>query len=112
MGVSVSTACFERHDNFFDLAEDAALALGSLFGLGEVVEAEHHVLRRNGDRVSVGGRENVARGKHQDGGFDLRLGGQGDVHGHLIAVEVSVEGGADSGVNLMALPSTRTGSNA
>ena len=94
---------FKRQDNFFDRAERAALALGSRLGLGEVVDAEHHVLRRNGERQAVGGRENVARGKHQHGGFDLRLGRQRNVHSHLVAVEIGVERGADEGMDANGL---------
>jgi len=44
--------------------------------------------------------------------FDLRFGRKRDVHGHLVAVEVRIERGADERWMRMALPSTRTGSNA
>ena len=45
-------ACFERHQHFFGVGEDAAFALGALLGLGQVVEAEHHVLRGHGDGLA------------------------------------------------------------
>ena len=44
---------FERHQHFFDVGEDAAFALGAHLGLGQVVEAEHHVLRRHGDGLAA-----------------------------------------------------------
>ena len=40
------------------------------------------------------------RGKHQDRGLDLGFGRERDVHGHLVAVEVRVEGGADERMDL------------
>ena len=93
----------ERHQHFFDVGEDAALALGVDLGLGEVVEAEHHVLRGHGDGLAAGRRQDVVRGQHQHRGLDLGLGRERDVHGHLVAVEVGVEGGADQRVDLDGL---------
>ncbi len=93
-------AGFERHEDFLDVGEDATFALRTLLGLGQVVEAEHHVLRRHGDGLTRRGREDVVRGEHEHGRFDLGFRGKRDVHGHLVAIEVGVEGGADQGVNL------------
>ncbi len=91
---------FERHEDFFDVGEDAAFTLGVDLGLRQVVEAEDEVLRGDGDGLSGGGREDVVRGQHQDRSFDLRFGRERDVHGHLVAVEVRVEGGADERMDL------------
>ena len=77
--------------------------LRALLGLGQVVESEHHVLRGHGDRLARRGRQNIVRGQHQHAGFNLRLRRQRNVHGHLIAVEVGVERGADQRVNLDGL---------
>src|ERR1700760_44277 len=38
---------FEREHDFFDGAEDAALALGAGARLGQVIDTKNHVLRRN-----------------------------------------------------------------
>ena len=76
-------------------AERAAFALGAGLGLGQVVDAEDHVLRRHGERQAVGRRKNVVRAEHQHRGFHLRFGRKRNVHGHLVAVEVRVERGAD-----------------
>ena len=46
------------------------------------------------------GRQNVVRREHQGRCFDLRFGRERDVDGHLIAIEIRVEGGADERVNL------------
>ena len=43
------------------------------------------------------------RSQHQHAGFDLRFRRQRNVHGHLVAVEVGVERGADQRVNLDGL---------
>ena len=94
---------FQGHQNFFRVGERAAFANAALLGLGQIVEAEHHVLRGHGNRVAGGRRQNVVRGQHQYAGFHLRLGRQGNVHGHLVAVKVGVEGGADQRVNLDGL---------
>ena len=104
MGERVSTCFgFEGHEDFFDVGEDAAFTPGVYLGLGEVVEAEDHVLRGDGDGLTGGGREDVVRSQHEHAGFDLSLRRERDVHGHLVAIEVGVEGGADQGVNLDGL---------
>ena len=97
-------AGFERQHNFFGGAEHAAFTLGAGLGLGEVVDAQHHVLRRDGERQAVGRRKNVARAKHQHGGFDLRLGRKRNVHGHLVAVKVGIERGADQRMDADGFP--------
>ncbi len=61
---------------------------------------EHHVLGRRGDRPTGRRRQDVVAGQHQDAGLGLRLRRQRQVHGHLVAVEVRVERGADQRVDL------------
>src|SRR5260370_10037152 len=92
-------AGFQREDNFIGGAENAAFALGSGLVLGQIVDAEDHVLRRHGKRQAVGRRKNVARAEHEHGRFNLRFGRKRDVHGHLVAVKVRVERGADERVD-------------
>src|SRR5581483_3064807 len=55
------------------------------------------------DRAAVRRRQDVIRREHQRGSFDLRFRRQRDVHGHLVAVKVGVERGADQRVNLDGL---------
>ena len=93
-------AGFLGQHHFVDVGEGAAFALGARLGFGQVVDAEHHVLRGHGDRLSRCRRQNVVRGQHQHAGFHLRFRRQRNVHGHLVAVEVGVERGADQRVNL------------
>ena len=42
-------------------------------------------------------------GEHQRAGLDLRLGRERDVNGHLVAVEIGVEGGADQRMDAQRL---------
>src|SRR6476469_5347577 len=51
----------------------------------------------------VGRAQDVVARQHEDAGLGLRLGRQGQVHGHLVAVEVRVERGADQRVDLDGL---------
>ena len=55
---------------------------------------------RHDDRLTVGGVQDVVGGHHQHPRFELRLERQRYVHGHLVAVEVGVEGGADERMQL------------
>ncbi len=91
---------FERHQDLFSVGKYAPFALAALLGLGQVIEAEHHVLCGHGDGVAGGRRKNVVRSEHQHAGFNLRLRRQRNVHGHLVAVKVGVERRANQWVNL------------
>ena len=53
-----------------------------------------------GDRRAVGRREDVVRAEHQHVRLDLGLRRQGDMHRHLVAVEVGVESRADQRMDL------------
>ena len=50
--------------------------------------------------AAVRRREDVVRRQHQDARLRLRLGRERQVDGHLVAVEVGVEGVADERVDL------------
>ena len=105
-------AHFERDQNVVRGSERAAFALRARTRFRQVVAAEHHVLRRNGDRSAMRRRKNVVRRQHQRRGFDLRFGRQRNVDRHLVAVEIRVERRANQRMNFEALPSTSTGSKA
>ena len=85
---------------FFLGSKHAALALGILINEGEVVAADNHVLRGGNDRLAVLGFHDVIGGQHQETRLGLRLNGEGNVDGHLVAVEVSVICRADEGMQL------------
>ena len=73
------------------------------FDRGQVVQADDHVLRGQGHRTAVGRLQDVVRREHQHAGLGLSLDRQRQVHGHLVAVEVRVERGADERVQLDGL---------
>ena len=50
--------------------------------------------------LPLAGTEDVVGGHHQHARFQLRFQRQRHVHGHLVAVEVGVEGGADQRMKL------------
>ena len=57
----------------------------------------------HGHRRAVGRRQDVVGREHQHLRLHLRLHGERHVHGHLVAVEVRVERGADERVDLDGL---------
>ena len=73
---------------------------GFLTGLdGQVIRPEDDVLGGREDDLAGGGREDVAGRHHEEFALHHGLEGEGDVHGHLVTVEVGVVSGADEGVN-------------
>src|SRR3974390_938255 len=85
---------------FFFVDFELPLARLALAHEREVVEAEHNVLRRHDDRRAVRGMQDVVGGHHQHARFKLRFQRQRNVHGHLVAIEVGVERGADQRMQL------------
>ena len=83
-----------------EVGERLALAGLAVGDDREVVEAEHDVLRRHDDRRAVRRVQDVVRRHHQHARLELRLERQRHVNGHLVAVEVGVEGRADERVQL------------
>ncbi len=89
--------------DFVQIAEDHAFADFTVLDQRQIVEAEHDILRRHDDRTAVGRREDVVGRHHQHAGFELGFQRQRHVDGHLVAVEVGVEGRADQRVKLDGL---------
>ena len=86
--------------NFIHIGKGHTFADHALALHRRVIQPKHHVLRRHDDRRAVGGRQHVVRGHHQNARFQLRFQRQRYVHGHLVAVEVGVEGRTDQRVQL------------
>ncbi len=93
----------ERALHFRYISEHDAFALAIDALAGGVIQAQHHVLRGHDGRLAVGREQDVVRRQHQCARFHLRLERQRHVHGHLVAVEVGVECGADQRVQLNGL---------
>ena len=79
----------------FGVQRELPLARLALAHQREIIEAEHDVLRRHDDRLAVRRVQDVVGRHHQHARFQLRFQRQRNVHGHLVAVEVGVESGAD-----------------
>ena len=96
--MQVNRSRVQRRAHFVRTGEDHAFALHILLGAGQIVNSQNDVLAGNDNRLAVGRGKDVVRGHHQNARFGLRLDGQRDVDGHLIAVKVRVEGRANQRV--------------
>ena len=94
------TLFVESDDGFFGTVERQSGTLCPGTKLGDVVEAEHHVLRRYGDRCAIGRIEDVVALQHEHLRLEDGFVGEGKVDGHLVAIEVGVEGRTSEGVEL------------
>ncbi len=103
LGLQADRTGVQRLLDFAGIAEHHALALLVLALHGHVVQTQHDILRRNDNRLAVGGAEDVVGRHHQHARFELRIERQRNVHGHLVTVKVGVEGGADQRVQLNGL---------
>ena len=100
LGGDLHRAVVQRTLHLGHVGEDHALALAVDALARGVVQAQHHVLRRHDRRLAVGREQHVVGGQHQRAGFHLRFDRQRNVHGHLVAVEVGVEGRAHQRMQL------------
>ena len=96
-------AAVHRHDRLGRRGERTTGALLVQTLGGQVVEADDHILRRQGNRTAVRRLQDVVRGQHQDAGFGLGFGAQRQVYCHLVTVEVGVECGTNQRVQLKGL---------
>ena len=94
-GMEIHEVVVEGEHHLGNAREDLAFAPAARELLGQVVASQDDVLAGRADRLPVLRIEDVVRGQHQHPGLDLGLEGHGDVHRHLVAVEVGVEGFAD-----------------
>ncbi len=90
-------------DRLAHRTERTSLTGCTLLDRGQVVEADDHVLRRQGDRTTVRRLQDVVRREHQHAGLGLSLDRQRQVDSHLVTVEVGVERRADERVQLDGL---------
>mmetsp|Transcript_23362 Transcript_23362/g.55498 ORF Transcript_23362/g.55498 Transcript_23362/m.55498 type:complete len:1308 (+) Transcript_23362:390-4313(+) len=103
LGGDLDNTVLQRTDQLGDVREDQAFALAVGALAGGVVQAQHHVLRRDDGRFTRGREQHVVGGQHQRAGFHLRFDGQRHVNSHLVTVEVGVEGRADERMQLDGL---------
>ncbi len=86
-----------------DTLEDTSLALCPGSFLGQIVDTQNHVLRRDRDRSAVRRLKQVVGRQHQEAALRLRFHGKRKVNRHLVAVKVGVESSADKRMKLDGL---------
>jgi hypothetical protein len=100
LGVQADRLGIERLLDLADIAEGHAFARLAVALHRQIVEAENDILGRHDDRLAVRRRQDVVRAHHQNARLELRLKRERHMNGHLIAVEIGVEGGADQRMQL------------
>ena len=100
LGVQGDDLGLERVMDLGHVAEQHPLARLLVHGDRQIIKTEHDILRRHDDRRAVGRVQDVVGRHHQDARLELRLQRQRHVHGHLVAVEIGVEGRADERMQL------------
>ena len=80
-----------RNNGFFWSIEGKSFALCTGTNLCNIVKTKYHVLRRNGNRGTIGRIQNVMTLKHQDLCFENSLITQWKVYSHLVTIEVGIE---------------------
>ena len=76
----------------------------ALHEMSHIVAAEHHILGRDRDRLSARGFQKIFGRKHDFSRFPPGLFRKRNMNRHLVAVEISVESGADHRMNLDGFP--------
>ncbi len=103
LGVEGHLILVEGLAHLLHVGEAHALALLVGLRLGDVVEAQNHVLARHGERAAVGRAADVVARQHEHHALEAGLVREGHVDGHLVPVEVGVVRRADERVNLDGL---------
>ena len=107
--VHIHLLLVESDDGFLGRVENRAFALHldvalALAALGQIIQTQNHILRRNGDRSPVGRVQDVVRSQHQQLRLQNGRIAQRHMDCHLVAIEVGVEGGTAQGVQTHRLP--------
>ena len=87
--IEVCQSCFVKTD------EATAFSFGPFAENGEIIRAQYHILRRNGDWFPIFWSQDIIDTHHEHTGFSLGFSRQWQVNSHLVTVEVGVERRAD-----------------
>ncbi len=90
-------------NSLIHVPEDLALSQCAGPLLGQVIDAQHHVLGGNRHRAAVRRLQKVIGRKQQESAFRLGFHGQRKMHCHLVAVKVRVESGTHQRMQLDCL---------
>ena len=91
LGVQRHNLGSQRMFQFADIGKGHALPRLIVGNNGEIIKAQHNVLRRHDDRLTIGRMQDVVGRHHQHAGFKLCFERQRHMHGHLVTVEVGIE---------------------
>ena len=89
--MNVYTLLIIGNDSLFGTIECQTFALRSGTELGNIVQAQHHILRRHRNRRTVCRIQDIVRLQHQNLSFQNRFVAQRQMHSHLVTVEVGIE---------------------
>ena len=93
----------QRMFQFADFSEGHALARLVIGHDRQIIETQNNILRGHDDRLTISRMQDVVGGHHQHAGFKLGFKRQRHVNGHLVAVEVGIEGCAYQRMQLNGL---------
>ena len=99
-GLQCNISVFIGQNRLIQVLEPGSLSLASRSFLGQVVDTQHHILRGNCHRASVGGLQQVIGRQQQEPALCLRFHRQGQMHSHLVSIEVGVERGTNQRMQL------------
>ena len=91
LSVEITLAFVVCDECFLVAVECQTLALCARTDLCDIVKTEHHILRRHGDRSTVGRVQDVVALEHQYLCLKYSLVAEREVNSHLVTVEVGVE---------------------
>ena len=95
--------------DLFQAAEHPAFTLPAVTNHGDVIYTQYHVLRRTHDWLTVGRLQEIARRHHHALSFLDGLVRQWHMDGHLVAIEVSIEGSTNQRMQLNGLAFDKLG---
>ena len=103
LSVDIYTTFVQSHDSLFFRVESETFSLHACTFLSNIIQTKDHILRRNGNRVSVCGVKDVMGSQHQELCLQNSLVAQRQVNSHLVTIEVGVKSGTGQWVQLNSL---------
>ena len=101
--VQIATSFITCNQSLFWSIECQSLTLSTWANLGNIVKTKHHILRRHGDRRTIGRVQDVMALKHQDLCLQYSLIAQRKVNSHLVTIKVGIERSTSQWVQLDSL---------
>ena len=103
LGMEIALALVTGNEGLLRTIESESFAECTRTQFRDIIETKHHILRRHGDRSTIGRVEDVVALKHQHLCLQDSLVAQRQVDSHLVAIEVSIESRTSQRVELDSL---------